>query len=133
VAVGGSRVGVSAGGCGTGVLVGGGGGVLVGGSASVVTCSGVSAACGIGVSVGSIGVKVVVGVGGGVGVQLGVKVNVGRGVFVGSGVGVGTFTRSLPTEQPRLPASIIISAKRSSNLRLIDRLSVPFLAVRVLK
>ena len=49
----------------------------------------------------------------------------GRGVFVGSGVGVGTLTSSLPTEHPRLPANIITSNRLDSDLRLINKLSIP--------
>jgi hypothetical protein len=71
------------------------------------------------------GVKVIVGVSVGVGVQLGVKVNVGRGVLVGSVVGVGACTRSLPTEQAKLTATITSSSAPGSALRLIDRLVIP--------
>lgn len=53
------------------------------------------------------------------------KVKVGRGVFVGSTVGVGTFTNSLPTEQPRLPNKIITSNRPGSDLRLIDKFTIP--------
>ena len=49
----------------------------------------------------------------------------GRGVFVGSTVGVGAFTSSLPTEQPKLPNNIITSNKPGSDLRLIDKFSIP--------
>lgn len=83
-------------------------------------------ASGVGVSVGGMGVKVTVGVGDGVGVQLGVKVNVGRGVLVGSEVGVGAWTRSLPTEQPRLIIRINTNSQPANDLDLISRLNVPF-------
>jgi hypothetical protein len=52
-------------------------------------------------------------------------VKVGRGVFVGTGVGVGIRTRSLPNEHPRLPTTIIISNILESDLRFINRLSIP--------
>jgi hypothetical protein len=71
------------------------------------------------------GVKVIVGVSVGVGVQLGVKVNVGRGVLVGSVVGVGACTRSLPTEQAKLAATITSSSDPSSPVCLVDRLVIP--------
>jgi hypothetical protein len=127
VAVGGAGVGVSVGGCGTGVFVGGGGGgVSVG---TTATASGVAVASGVGVATGGRGVDVIVGVGNSVGVQLGVKVKVGRGVLVGARVGVGAWTRSRPTEQPRLLINMITNTRLGSDLRLVNTSNVSSVVV----